>query len=171
MTAGAACRIAAYAATAVVLGAGLTSCGDEPGWDPAAVESYLQKSQAGSFPGLDVGAARCPGHHALADTMTVRCTLAVADVEVPYRVRLGHAREDHVAVDVALDSVVLRSSDIQAYVRSTLPKDFRHAQVDCGHVLVLAQVGDDVDCTLASGAQTSPVSVTVEDEEGRISIT
>ena len=170
MTRLAARRLATYAATALVLGGALTSCGDEPGWDSSAVESYLKTSQAGNFPGLDVGAASCPGHHALAETMTVRCTLAVADAKVPYRVRLGQAREDKVDVDVALDSVVLRSSDIQDYVRSTLPKDFRHAQVDCGHVLVLAEVGDDVECTLASGAETSPVSVTVEDEEGHISI-
>jgi hypothetical protein len=163
-------RLATYAAAALVLGATLTSCGDEPGYDSAAVESYLRTSQAGNFPGLDVGAASCPGHHALAATMTMTCTLAVADAKVPYRVRLGHAREDHVAVDVTLDSVVLRSSDIQDFVRSTLPKDFRHAQVDCGHVLVLAEVGDDVECTLASGAETSPLSVTVEDEAGHISI-
>jgi hypothetical protein len=170
VTARAARRLATYAAATVVLGAALTSCGDEPGWDPTAVESFLRTSQAGSFPDLDVGAATCPGHHTLAATMTVRCTLAVADAEVPYRVRLGHGREDHVSVDVALDSVVLRSADIQLYVRSTLPKDFKQAQVDCGHVLVVAQVGDALDCTLASGAETKPLSVKVEDAAGHLTV-
>jgi len=163
-------RLAAYVAAAVVLGAGLTACGDEPGWDPTAVEGYLQQSQAQSFPDLEVGAATCPGHHALAATMTVRCTLAVADADVPYRVRLRHAREDEVSVDVTLDSVVLRGSDIESYVRSTMPEDFAQAQVDCGHDLVVAQVGEDLDCTLASGAQTTPLSLRVEDAAGHLAV-
>jgi hypothetical protein len=165
-------RFAAYAAGVLVLGAGLTACGDEPGWDPTAVESFLQTSEAGSFAGLDVGPAHCPAHHALTDTVTVRCTLAVADAEVPYSVRVGHAREKKVDVSARLDSVVLRGTDIQAFVRSTLPKDSREAtDVDCGHVLVVAQVGDQLDCTLASGAQTAPLSLTVEDAEGHLTLT
>lgn len=154
----------------LVLGAGLLAgCGDEPGLDTAAVEDYLRQSQVAAFGDLEVGGASCPGRP-LEEGMTLPCTLDVADAEVPYRVRLRDVRDAEVRVDVTLDGVVLLQDRIAAFVVSTLPDDFSSAQVDCGHQVVVSQVGETVECTIASGAQTRPVVLTVEDDEGHVSI-
>ena len=169
MTARRTTRLLAGAAVGVVL---LAGCGEEPGLDVGAVEAYLAGSQATTFGAdLEVGSASCPGGHALKEGMVLSCTLAVSDASVPYRLTLHHVRSDRVGVDVALDAVVLRAADIRNYVRAQLPKAFRKANVDCGHELVVTDVGETVDCTVSSGAQSRPVSVKVEDEDGRISIT
>jgi hypothetical protein len=154
----------------LVLGAGLLAgCGDEPGLDAAAVADYLQQSQEASFGELEVGGARCPDR-ALEEGMTLACTLDVADAEVPYRVRLRDVHAAEVRVDVTLDAVVLLQDRMEKFVVSTLPDDFSSAQVDCGHQVVVTQVGDTVECTIAAGAQTKSVVLTVEDEAGHVSI-
>ena len=147
----------------------LSGCGDEPGLDTAAVEAYLVQSQERTFGDLEVGAATCPDQ-ALEDGMTLPCTLAVADAEVPYRVRLRDVQASEVRVDVALDAVVLLGAEIERFVVSTLPEDFSSAQAACGHAVIVAEVGDTVECTVSAGAQTKPVALTVEDEEGHVSI-
>jgi hypothetical protein len=161
-------RLLAGAIIGVVI---LAGCGDEPGLDVRAVESYLAGSQASTFGAdVEVGKADCPGDHALKEGMVLRCTLAVSDASVPYRLTLRRVRSAKVAVDVALDAVVLRAADIRDHVRGQLPKAFRKANVDCGHELLVTDVGETLDCTLSSGAQSTPLKVRVEDEDGRISI-
>jgi hypothetical protein len=147
----------------------LVGCGDEPGVDTAAVEAYLVESQEQTFGDLEVGAASCP-EQTLKDGMTLPCTLAVADAEVPYRVRLRDVHATEVRVDVALDAVVLLAEEIEQLVVSSLSDDFASAQVACEHDVIVAEVGDTVECTLSSGAQTKPVALTVEDEEGHVSM-
>jgi hypothetical protein len=161
-------RLLAGGALGVVL---LAGCGEDPGLDTAAVESYLAGSQAATF-GADaqVGKAHCPGHPALEEGMTLRCTLAVSDASVPYRLTLHKVHSTKVTVDVALDAVVLRSADVQGFVQQQLPKAFANAAVECGADYVVTDVGETVDCTVSSGAQVKPLSVKVEDDEGRISI-
>jgi hypothetical protein len=149
----------------------LAGCGEEPGLDVGAVESYLARSQASTFGAeIEVGTASCPGDHALEEGMELRCTLAVADASVPYRLTLRHVRSAEVSVGVALDAVVLRAADIRDYVRAQLPKAFRKATVECGQEVIVTDVGETVDCTLSSGAQTKQLTVRVEGEDGRISI-
>jgi hypothetical protein len=147
----------------------LSGCGDEPGLDTAAVEAYLVQSQEKTFGDLEVGAASCPDQ-TLKDGMTLPCTLAVADAEVPFSVRLRDVHAAEVRVDVALDAVVLLAEEIEKFVVSTLPKDFASAQVACEHDVIVADVGDSVECLLSSGTQTKPVALTVEDEDGHVSI-
>ena len=147
----------------------LSGCGDEPGLDTSAVEAYLAQSQESAFGGLEIGGASCP-HQALEEGMTLACTLDVADADVPYRVRLRDVHEPEVRVDVTLDAVVLLQDRIQQYVVSTLPADFSSARVTCDHTVVVVEVGDTVECTVAAGAQTKPVNLTVEDQEGHVSI-
>ncbi len=161
-------RLPAGAALGVVLMAG---CGEDPGMDKAAVESYLAGSQAATF-GADaqVGKAHCAGHPALSEGMTLRCTLAVSDASVPYRLTLHKVHSTKVTVDVAMDAVVLRSADVQDFVRAQLPKAFAKAVVGCGGDYLVPDVGETVDCTVSSGAQSESVSVRVEDEDGHISI-
>jgi hypothetical protein len=102
--------------------------------------------------------------------MTLPCTLGVADADVPYQVRLRDVHATEVQVDVALDAVVLLADEVERFVVSTLPKDFSSAQVACGSDVIVADVGDSVDCTVSMGAQSKPVAVVVEDEEGHVSI-
>lgn len=149
----------------------LAGCGDDPGLDLSAVESYLAASQATTYGAdADVGTAHCAGHPALKEGMTLRCTLAVSDASVPYRLTLHHVRARKVLVDVALDAVVLRAGDLRDFVRTQLPKAFAEAGVDCGGDYVVTDVGKTVTCTVSSGAQTRPVVVTVEDEAGHVSL-
>jgi hypothetical protein len=162
-------RRAAYVLGPLLACTLLSGCGDDPGLDTAAVEAYLVQSQEKTFEGLEVGEASCPDE-TLKDGMTLPCTLGVADADVPYSVRLRDVHASEVQVDVALDAVVLLAEEIQRFVVSTLPKDFSSAQVACEHDVIVADVGDSVDCTVSMGAQTTPVSLTVEDEEGHVSI-
>ena len=162
-------RMVGPALACAVLGATLAGCGDDPGLDTGAVEAYLVQSQEAAYGDLEVGRARCPDE-ALKDGMTLPCTLAVADVDVPYRVRLRDVHAEEVRVDVALDAMVLLGAEIERFVLSTLPEDFSAAEVTCADAVIVAEVGDRVECTVASGAQTKPVAVTVEDEQGHVSI-
>ena len=148
----------------------LAGCGDQPGLDTAAVEAYLLQSQSSTFGDIEVGPVSCPGGQDLRDGMTLDCTLLVSDADVPYRVRLRDVHEEQVKIDVSLDAVVLLTKEIQRHVRSTLTKDFSSATVTCGHDVLVTEVGEVIECTLASGAQTKPLRVTVEDEAGRVSI-
>ena len=162
-------RCAAYLLGLVLGGSLLSGCGDEPGLDAASVEDYLAQSQEATFGGSEVGEASCPDQ-SLTEGMTLPCTLDVADAEVPYQVRLRDVHTSTVRIDVTLDAVVLLQDRIRQYVVSTLPDDFSSAQVTCENDVIVAEVGDTVECTVAAGAQTKPVAVTVEDEEGRVSI-
>jgi len=162
-------RLLAATAAGTVL---LSGCGEKPGLDLSAVEAYLASSQATTYgTDADVGRAHCAGHPALKEGMTLRCTLTVSDASVPYRLTLHHVHSRKVSVDVALAAVVLRATDIQTFVRKQLPKAFAKATVDCGGDYLVTDVGETVDCTVASGAQTQQVTVTVSDEAGRIAIT
>ena len=163
-------RRASYLLASLAGGLMLSGCGDQPGPDTAAVEAYVLKSQASTFGNLEVGPASCPGGQELRDGMTLDCTLTVSDAEVPYLVRLGDVHEETVKIEVSLDAVVLLAKEIQRYVRSTLTKDFATANVSCGHDVLVTEVGEVIECTLASGAQAKPLAVTVEDAAGRISI-
>jgi hypothetical protein len=149
----------------------LTGCGDAPGFDVHRVEAYLAQDQAHAFgAGIKVGTATCPGHHPLREGMTLRCTLAVGDASVPYRVRLQHVHAAKVKVDVTLDAVVLRGADLASFVRKQLPASFAKAKVDCGDDVLVAQVGQKLSCTVASGAQTETVALLVKDEAGDVTI-
>jgi hypothetical protein len=157
-------------ATVLVLGGGvLSGCGDEPGLDTGEVEAFLLHSQQEVFSGRDVGPASCKDR-ALKEGMAVPCTLEVDGVEVPYRAVLHHVHSEDVDVDVALDGVVLLTDRLAPYVVQGLPDDFAAAEVTCEHSVVVAQVDDTFDCTVASGAQTRPITVTVLDDEGHVSL-
>jgi Domain of unknown function (DUF4333) len=163
-------RCASYVLASLFGCAVLGGCGDQPGLDTAAVEAYLLESQASTFGDLEVGPARCPGEPELRDGMSLDCSVTVSDADVPFRVRLSDVHKSKVKVDVALDAVVLLATEIQRRVRSTLPDDFGSATVECGHDVIVTEVGDKVECTLAYGAQTRPLVLTVEDAAGRVSI-
>lgn len=163
-------RGASRAVAMMALGLLLAGCGDVPGMDTGAVERFVLESQSSTYGDLEVGPATCSGGDELREGMTVRCALTVADADVPYRVKLRDVREEKVRADVSLDGVVLLATRIQEYVRSTLPKSFASAEVTCGHEVIVTEVGAALDCLLASGAQTEPLTVTVEDAEGHVSI-
>ena len=158
----------ALASVAVV---SLAGCGDRPGYDDAAVESYLTTCQAATFaPAGKVGRATCPGDLELQEPMTFTCTLEVSGVKLPYVVRLSDVRTDEMSVSATPDGVLVSRTRLRDVVRSTLPKDSAAADLDCGGDFVVADVGETLPCTLTLGARERPIEVTVKDAAGRVSV-
>lgn len=163
-------RLAALAAVSTIL---LSGCGAEPGYDAAAVESYLNSSQASRFAGAGpVGSARCPDERALREGMTVRCTLEVSRSQVPFVVTLRDVRTDEVKVSVRPDGVIISGKRLTDVVRLKLPADARQADVECdgNSAFVVAQVGQTIDCDVLLGSQRTAFRLTVTDAAGRVSI-
>lgn len=149
----------------------LAGCGDRPGYDDAAVESYLAKSQATTFgTSAKVGAASCPGTLELREGMTFTCKLDVSGASLPYRVRLTHVHDTRMSISAAPDGVIVSTAKLRDYVAGTLPKNSSGADVDCGGAFVVAKVGATVPCTLTLGSQEQPIKVTVKDQTGRVQI-
>jgi hypothetical protein len=149
----------------------LAGCGERPGYDSTPVESYLARSQAGSFgPAVRIGRATCPEDLALEEGMTFRCRLDVADTALPYRVRLSQVRSEEMRVSAAPDGVLMSGEKVRDFVRSTLPKGSSAADVDCGGVYFVAEVGQTLECTLALGAQQRSIEVRVKDEAGVVTL-
>jgi hypothetical protein len=164
-------RSLARAAGAIVGVLLLAGCGDQPGYDHAAVESYLAKSQVDTFGASGkVGDAACPRGLELREGMTFTCKLDVSGARLPYRVRLTHVHEARVSISASPAGVVLSASRIGDFVGSTLPKTSSGAKVDCGGAFVVAKVGDTIACTLTLGSQEQPLKVTVKDDSGQLQI-
>ena len=149
----------------------LAGCGERPGYDDAAVASYLVKSQSSLFgPAGDKARATCPDDRDLTEGMTVTCTLTVSGAKLPYKVKLTNVHEKRVTVVARPDGVLVSGTKIRAYVRSTLPSTSAGANVDCGGPFVVVDIGKSVDCTLTLGSQEKPIKVTVLDKVGRVSV-
>jgi hypothetical protein len=148
----------------------LAGCGDTPGYDAAAVESYLVTSQADTFGATGVDSASCPADRELAEGMQLTCTLKVSGAKLPYRVTLRNVHEPKVTVTAHPDGVLVSGAKLSSFVRSTLPKDAKGADVSCGGPFLVARVGTKVDCALVLGSQEKPLTVTVLDKAGRVSI-
>jgi hypothetical protein len=148
----------------------LAGCGQSPGYDATAVESYLVKSQAATFaPAAKVSRASCPSDLDLREGMRFTCTLSVSGARLPYRVRLTHVH-DTVVVHAAPAGVIVSGAKLRDFVGTTLPKDSAGATVDCGGPFLVAAVGSSLDCTLVLGSQETPMKVKVLDTSGRVSI-
>ena len=150
----------------------IAGCGDRPGYDDAAVESYLVKSQADQFGAAgDKARAACPDDRELREGMTLSCTLTVSGAKLAYRVTLTNV-DDEQRVNIAArpDGVLVSGAKLRSYVRSTLPRTSVGANVDCGAPYVVVDVGASVDCTLTLGSQEKPIKVKVLDKVGRVSI-
>jgi hypothetical protein len=66
---------------------------------------------------------------------------------------------------------VIRTADVRDFLRAQLPKAFAHSRVGYGDDdYVVTAVGETLACLVASGAQSTSVTVKVEDEDGRVSI-
>ena len=164
-------RRSAYAGLVTLALLGLAGCGEQPGYDSSAVESYLVRSQAATFAnGTHIGKARCPGDLELKEGMTIRCTLDVGKDAVPYRVRLTHVRARTVTVAASPAGVLMSGRTVRDFVRSTLPKSSSAADVDCGGAYFVAQVGQTLDCRLTLGAQQKPIKLTVKDRSGVVTV-
>ena len=146
----------------------LAGCGEDPGYDSSAVESYLAQSQQEVLGG-DVRAS-CPDDLETEEGMTFRCTLKVSGAALPYRVTLTHLDAERVTVSAAPDGVLISGVKVRDFVRTTLPKSSAAADVDCGGPFVVADVGEALDCTLALGAQERPITLTVKDESGVVAV-
>jgi hypothetical protein len=150
----------------------LVGCGESPGYDDAAVESYLVEGQSSLFGAAgDKATSTCPDDRELREGMTVTCTLTVSGAKLPYRVKLTNVHdEERVTVVARPDGVLVSGAKIRSYVRSTLPRTSAGADVDCGSPFVVVDVGATVECTLTLGSQEKPLEVKVLDTVGRVSI-
>ena len=149
----------------------LAGCGDRPGYDHAAVESYLVKSQADTFgASAAINKATCPTPLALQEGMSFTCRLEVSGATLPYRVRLTHVRDARVSVSAVPDGVVLTATKLTDFVAGTLPKTAAEAEVDCGGAYVVAKVGATLPCTLTLGSQEQPIKLTVKDRSGTVTV-
>jgi hypothetical protein len=145
--------------------------GEQPGYDDAAVESYLATSQVGTFgPAGKVGDASCPSGLELEEGMTFTCKLEVSGAKLPYRVRLTHVHDAKVSISARPDGVLLSAARLRDYIWGTLPTSSAEAAVDCGGAYVVAKVGATLPCRLTLGSQVKALKVTVKDESGRVSI-
>ena len=149
----------------------LAGCGERPGYDDAAVESYLVKSQSSLFGEAgDKAKATCPDDRDLREGMTVTCTLTVSGSKLPYKVKLTNVHDKRVTLVARPDGVLLSGAKIRYFVRSTLPTTSAAANVECGGPFAVVAVGKTVDCTLTLGSQEKPIKVTVLDKVGRVSV-
>lgn len=149
----------------------LAACGDRPGYDRDAVESYLVETQGAAFaPAGTIEGATCPKGLDLREGMRFTCQLAVSGAQVPYRVRLTHVRDERMAVQAAPAGVLMSGTKLTEAVRGSLPKTSAAAAVDCGGPFFVAAVGDTISCRLVLGGQEKPIKVTVEDESGSVSV-
>jgi hypothetical protein len=147
----------------------LAGCGDRPGYDASAVESYLVHQQGGPFSG-GIEKASCPAHHDLQEGMTVRCTVTVSGSRIPYRVKLTHVHDDPVRVTAQPDGVVLSREKLRAVVGLSLPQGAARPAVDCGGPYMVAKVGQSLKCTATLGSQVRTFTVKVKDATGRVSV-
>ena len=147
----------------------LAGCGDRPGYDASAVESYLVHMHGAPFSdGIDK--ASCPSHHDVSEGMTVRCTLTVSGSKIPYRVRLTNVHDDPVTVSAEPDGVVLSRDKLRAVIGLSLPKGAARPAVDCGGSYMVAKVGQSLKCKATLGSQVSTFTVKVKDATGRVSV-
>jgi hypothetical protein len=159
----------------VVLGLLVSGCGDSPAYDASAVESHLVRTQAAAYGDTaKVTAASCPAHEDLREGMTLTCSVTVGGARVPYAVRLTHVHSDHaMTVSARPQGVLLSAAKLRAEVQRAMPKGPKDVQVVCGRAgasLVVARVGQKLACQVVLGSQTRPISITVKDAKGRVSI-
>jgi hypothetical protein len=134
----------------------VAGCGDRPGYDASAVESYLVHMHDAPFAeGIDK--ASCPAHQDVSEGMTLRCTLTVSGSKVPYRVRLT-------------DGIVLSRDKLRTVIALSLPKGAARPAVDCGGSYMVAKVGQSLKCMATLGSQVSTFTVKVKDATGRVSV-
>lgn len=150
----------------------LAGCGESPGYDHAAVEDYLVKTQAATFGSGDtLDKASCPADLDLSEGMTFTCTLHVSGAKLPYRVKLTDVHdEESVSVNAEPAGVLVSATRLRAHVRTTLPKASAGADLDCGGPFVVATVGKSFDCLLVLGSQAKPLTMKVLDDRGRIQV-
>ncbi len=156
-----------------IAGAGLSllaGCGEQPGYQAGPVENHLRTSQAALFGDQEVERATCPTDLTLLEGMTFTCTLTVAGAELPFRVTLTDVRTEQVTVKARPAGVLLAADRVRDHVRTTLPRTFKGADVDCGGAYVVAKVGSKLDCRLTLGSQEKPLTVTVRDDEGHVTV-
>jgi hypothetical protein len=147
----------------------LAGCGDRPGYDPSAVESYLVHQHGGAFPD-GIERASCPAHRDLHEGMTVRCTVTVSGSKIPYLVRLTHVHDDAVRVSAHPDGVVLSREKLRAVIGLSWEKGAARPAVDCGGPYMVAKVGQSLTCKATLGSQVRTFTVQVKDATGRVSV-
>jgi len=139
-------------------------------YDAETIEQYLKESQQGKVRGLPIGEARCPDDVELTEGVTFRCTLEIAGVAAPYRVRLTDVEADEVQVNVEPAKALIATAVVVDLVRSSLNDRFRdEADVSCGdEQMLVADPGTRIGCIVEVDGERRQAVARVASKDGRI---
>jgi hypothetical protein len=161
-----------YAAALLILVAlAIAGCGSNS-YDAGKIESFLSKSQEGKVRGLKLGAATCPKDVKLTEGVTFRCTLRIAGVDAPYKVRLTHVDADKVTITAEPAKALISTRAAVDFVSGRLnPSVAKRATVACakpGVQVIVAAPGTQVGCVVAVDGKQLQAVLVVDDTSGHI---
>lgn len=141
-------------------------------YDAGKIESFLSKSQEGKVRGLKLGAATCPKDVKLTEGVTFRCTLLIAGVAAPYKVRLTHVDADKVTINAEPAKALISTRAAVDFVTGRLtPSLAKRATVACakpGVQLIVAAPGAQVGCVVEVDGRQLQAVLVVDDTSGNI---
>ena len=159
------------AALLILAALAIAGCGGNS-YDAGKVQSFLRKSQEGKVRGLQLGAATCPKDVKLTEGVTFRCTLLIAGVAAPYKVRLTHVDADKVTIDAEPAKALISTRAAVDFVTGQLNASARaRAKVACakpGVKVVVAAPGTQVGCVVAIDGRQLQAVLVVDDTSGNI---
>ena len=155
----------------VALALAIAGCGSNS-YDAGKVESFLSKSQAGKVRGLKLGAATCPKDVKLTEGVRFRCTLMIAGVAAPYKVRLTHVDADKVTITAEPAKALISTQAAVDFVTGQLNASARRrAKVACakpGVQVIVTAPGTQVGCVVAIDGKQLQAVLVVDDTGGHI---
>jgi hypothetical protein len=140
--------------------------------DLSELEAKMVEEQQKKTPDIEVGEATCPEDVDLEVGARFECTLTVGGVEAPYEVTM---EEDDPDADVGSfhfepAQPILDMQLVEDFVASRLNRRSQGATVECGtQRVVVAEVGDALECTVSKGDRSTTVKAYVKDKEGTVS--
>lgn len=148
----------------------VTACSSGNSYDAGKTEQYLKESQQGKVRGLPLGEATCPEDVELSEGVTFQCTLEIAGVAAPYKVRLTNVDADKVTINLEPAKALIGTAAVVDLVRSGLKPQYRdQAKITCGDKeLLVTDPGTKIGCIVTVDGDQSQAVVRVADKNGRV---
>jgi hypothetical protein len=143
------------------------------GTDLSELEAKMVEEQEKKTPDIEVGEATCPDDVDLEVGARFECTLTVGGVDAPYEVTMeGDDRDADVgSFHFEPAQPILDMQLVEDFVASQLNRRSQGATVECGSErVVVAEVGDALECTVSKGNRSTTVQAYVKDKEGTVSL-
>jgi hypothetical protein len=144
------------------------SIGDSGGPDLSEVESRLLAEQKAESPDLVVEDATCPDDVTIEKGATFECTVSIEGIEAPYTVTVTEN-------DSEAETASFHFEPAKAIIDVSIIVDFIQGKVsgsgtvDCGdEKVVIADVGDTIDCTVSDGNDSFDAGMVVKDLDGTV---